>query len=835
MAEEGTLSSDSVTDIGIPEGVVQALGRRLDRLTPEANELLAVAAVVGREFTYDLLRQVREHSDEVLLGLIEEGLDALVIEELDVAGRYRFTHALMQETLLSELSTTRTVRLHGVIGEALEAQFGNDATRATELASHFIESSTLSRVHAGRAARYSETAGMEAQSAAAWDEAIRHYENCVAHIAEADDDVRAREATILARLVECMIPAASVSPAAWGYLERAYRLYLDAGDVAGATELLIAQGTSTSFLRREQGALFEEAGRLPALSTATRAQLAAGLAHSLGFQGDYESAHERFAEATAIAGEDAPPDVLLFIARREASVDLFHRRGDQPLHVANVRAAELAEQLDRPASAALSRYLASGALYRSANLEAALEQAERAQELASQARNRPMVSNGAIAAGRVHFARGDWGAARQAVNVGVEASPNDPRILAVGAWVESETGQRGSAKEFLDRIVERIAAEPPDQMPAAKMWGSGAAALAARAFDEPEFLELAESAGQAALEAPTITPAYRVGAVSALVQSACLRDDKEAAAILLESPDLGPSNSSPSVAFQRGLLASTLGRSDDAIDFLEEALAELTPFRVHHAWAAYECARARVVRGAQADVSRAKELAEDTLVVTTELGMRPLMERVLALRLELQGVTSDSDVTTSIDAVATSIAREQPDLASHAAPDGTVTILFSDIEGSTALNARLGDANWMELLHEHNAILRREIANHSGFEVKTEGDGFMIAFGSSRDGLNFAIAAQQALTERNTDAETTIRVRIGLHVGEVVKEGEDFYGRHVAMASRVASQASGGEVLVSSLLRELVEPSGEFAFESREPVALKGLDGDHVLHAVGWR
>ena len=58
--------------------------------------------------------------------------------------------------------------------------------------------------------------------------------------------------------------------------------------------------------------------------------------------------------------------------------------------------------------------------------------------------------------------------------------------------------------------------------------------------------------------------------------------------------------------------------------------------------------------------------------------------------------------------------------------------------------------------------------------------------------------------------------------------------RHVAMASYVASQASGGEVLVSDLLHELVEPSGEFAFESREPVALRGLDGEHVLHQVGW-
>ncbi len=73
------------------------------------------------------------------------------------------------------------------------------------------------------------------------------------------------------------------------------------------------------------------------------------------------------------------------------------------------------------------------------------------------------------------------------------------------------------------------------------------------------------------------------------------------------------------------------------------------------------------------------------------------------------------------------------------------------------------------------------------------------------------------------------------HVGEVVKEGDDFNGRHVAMAECVASHTSGGEALVSSLLRELVEPSCEFAFESRAPVALKGFDGEHVQHAVGWR
>lgn len=82
----------------------------------------------------------------------------------------------------------------------------------------------------------------------------------------------------------------------------------------------------------------------------------------------------------------------------------------------------------------------------------------------------------------------------------------------------------------------------------------------------------------------------------------------------------------------------------------------------------------------------------------------------------------------SIEDVVSSVAKERPNLTEQAAPDGTVTILFSDIENSTTINERIGDGRWMELLHEHNAIVRREKALHGGFEVKTIGDAFMLAF-----------------------------------------------------------------------------------------------------------
>jgi class 3 adenylate cyclase len=140
----------------------------------------------------------------------------------------------------------------------------------------------------------------------------------------------------------------------------------------------------------------------------------------------------------------------------------------------------------------------------------------------------------------------------------------------------------------------------------------------------------------------------------------------------------------------------------------------------------------------------------------------------------------------------------------------------------------------MELLHEHNAIIRREKALHSGFEVKTIGDAFMLAFRSARDALRCAIGVQRTLARRNLSAELPIRVRIGLHSGELVREAYDFYGRHVRFASRVGSEAGAGEIPVSDLLRELVGHSGEFTFTARRTRRLKGFGGIHAQYSVQW-
>ncbi len=213
--------------------------------------------------------------------------------------------------------------------------------------------------------------------------------------------------------------------------------------------------------------------------------------------------------------------------------------------------------------------------------------------------------------------------------------------------------------------------------------------------------------------------------------------------------------------------------------------------------------------------------------------MKVLVERALALKLRAQGIDPTSP-QPSIDAVAASVYVDKPDLRQHAAPNGTVTILFSDIEGSTAMTERLGDQRWLELLREHNAIVRKQVAAHEGFEVKSEGDGFMLAFGSARRALGCAADIQRAFAQRNESAEEPIQVRIGLHTGEAIKEADDFYGKNVILAARIAGQAQGGEILVSSLLKELTESAGDIAFGEEREVELKGLSGRQRVFRVAW-
>jgi len=204
-----------------------------------------------------------------------------------------------------------------------------------------------------------------------------------------------------------------------------------------------------------------------------------------------------------------------------------------------------------------------------------------------------------------------------------------------------------------------------------------------------------------------------------------------------------------------------------------------------------------------------------------------------------------------------------------AEPGAFRTILFTDVEGSTALTQRLGDAKARELLREHERIVREALRSHGGSEVKTMGDGFMASFGSATRALECAIAVQRAFAERNaslpaypealegraapqpsahastgsaradrgvgaSSAGEAIRVRIGLNAGEPIAEDGDLFGATVILASRIAAKAEGGEILVADTVRGLCSGKG-FLFSDRGDAVLRGFDDPVRLYEVRWR
>ena len=163
LAESGALVNDgqvwrlavSVSEMSIPDGIREVVGRRLSRLSESTNAVLSWAAVIGRELRLDVLAAVSGDQDDCL-DAIDEAVDARLVDEVG-AGRWRFSHALVRATLLAELRTTRKVRMHLAVGEAYET---TGPRRSAALAQHFSEAAPSAR--ATKAVEYLVRAGDEA-------------------------------------------------------------------------------------------------------------------------------------------------------------------------------------------------------------------------------------------------------------------------------------------------------------------------------------------------------------------------------------------------------------------------------------------------------------------------------------------------------------------------------------------------------------------------------------------------------------------------------------------------------------------------------------------------
>jgi class 3 adenylate cyclase len=177
------------------------------------------------------------------------------------------------------------------------------------------------------------------------------------------------------------------------------------------------------------------------------------------------------------------------------------------------------------------------------------------------------------------------------------------------------------------------------------------------------------------------------------------------------------------------------------------------------------------------------------------------------------------------------VGRNRRAVESLIGPDGTVSLMFCDIEGSTALNHRIGDEEWVRLIRAHDRVVASTVRRHKGQVVKTQGDGFMAAFPTPEQAVGAAVSLGPDL--RGCESiDVPLAVRVGVHTGEVVSEKGDLFGTNVAMAARIAAAARGDEVLVSEAVREQIADVDGFELHRHRTARFKGLPGRHRVYAV---
>jgi class 3 adenylate cyclase len=836
LEQAETVSSWSVT---IPQSVREVVGRRLDRLSDECNRVLTVGSVIGREFGLKLLEKVSDVKGDRLLEALEEAISARVIAELPrTTDHYWFSHALIRETLYEELSTTRRVRLHRQIGKALEELDAEG--NLPQLAYHFAEAAPGGDVD--RAVTYARRAGEKAVASFAWEDAATQFERALQVI---------ELQTPVDEALKCdLLIAAGDALYGSGDQERFQATYLAAAEVArrlkdGERFARAALGYGSVFsigvIDQQIVSLMEEAlAAIPEGDSALRARLIARLGREIYF-GSLEESEQMREDAVEMARR---------VGDKLALVEVLWTRGWGGTNIlagAEERMAVtdeligLAEEINDREMVASSLTIRVFLQVILGQMAAAYESIDEYTRIAEEVRIPGWLWQVELLRGMRALFEGTIAeaeaAAIHAFQVGQKAAP-DVAAQMFGAMTFAIRREQGRLAEMEPGIKGFV-----QMYPAIPAWRTALAFnYAERGMNEECRAEFE------ILAADDFAVFPRDGnwpiAMALLAETVAVLGDQERASYLYDQ--LSPFGDRCIIAGAcvdcygsthrlLGLLASTLEKYDDAERHFKYAIEMNTRMAAGRflGWTYFQYADMLVRRDRPGDRGKALSLLPKALDTAERLGMKALLERSLALKLRAQGVDL-SGTDTSIDTVAREVLVAQPDLRQQAAPDGTVTIMFSDIEGSTEKTAALGDTKWMEVLRDHGAIIREQLTAHGGFEVKSEGDGFMLAFQSARKAIQCAIAMQRAFEAHNEGAETPVRTRMGLHTGEVIKEGDDFFGIHVNLAARVASKATGGEILVSSLLKELTASGGDIAYGDPRTVEFKGIEGEHQVWPVVW-
>jgi len=843
--EEGQWVGDlSLIEENIPEGVREVIGRRLSRLGEGANRMLSIASALPSGFSYDLLARVGEADEDALLDALDEALRARLVVERKEAGRgvYEFSHALTRQTLYGELSTPRRVRLHRQIGEALEEiHAASPEPHLGELAYHFFQA--LQAGEAEKATSYSRRAAERALSLMAYEEAAAHCDRALQALDFGAAPQEVERCELLLALGEAQYSSgdAEASQAAFrGAAEIAGRIGLP-NHLARAALGFAGPFTTVGTVVEERVRLLESA--LEAIGGADcplRARLLSRLAIEFVFSEQRERSHSIGREAVEVARRVGDPATL---ARALGDLHVIVAGPDDPeeQRAISEEAVRLAEAARDPETQLNSyRSLIIG-LRLADDLEEADRAIERHRELANELRQPfhrwwSLLHAASQAMQRSRFGEAEALAA-EAFAIGRHVDPGNA-LAAFMAQRYSIWFNKGGLEEVEPALRDHSRSFSGNPGWRALLAGVYAA-LGREEESSREFEHFAAQDFALLPRDPFWLPSM------ALLSFACvfLRDFARAATLYEKlAPYAGrtgvTATTSPVPMDESlGRLAALLSRYEAAERHFAGALAWAdrvgsVHYRVRGLVYHAEMLTARAGAG---DRERALAELNESLELARELGMRPYLERALALKIELQGADS-LDTSRSIYTVVSSVQDSRPDIKAHAASDGTVTLMFSDMEGFTEMTVRLGDTAAHRLMQTHHGIVRKQTALHGGHEVELRGDGFLLAFASPREAVRCASAIQAAFEDHSREhPEEPIRVRIGLHTGEAIQDEDKFFGKTVIQAFRIADLAGAGEILVSSELKQRVDAGGDLRFDAGRELELKGISGTHRVFSVHWQ
>ncbi|MDP6715013.1 MAG: adenylate/guanylate cyclase domain-containing protein [SAR202 cluster bacterium] len=198
----------------------------------------------------------------------------------------------------------------------------------------------------------------------------------------------------------------------------------------------------------------------------------------------------------------------------------------------------------------------------------------------------------------------------------------------------------------------------------------------------------------------------------------------------------------------------------------------------------------------------------------------------------------EKDTTARDDPEPELLVQETPQIPGMdmLAGEMTITIMFTDVVGSTAMNQRLGDQKARQVMRAHDELVRNHTKVHSGVEVKSMGDGFMLTFPSAKRAVSAGIAMQKELISPGFPfKDTGLAIRMGMTVGEPIREEQDLFGMSVVVAARIGAKAVGGQILTSQIVHDLLSDAGDFKFDPAGEHQLKGVGEPQKLYEINWR